>query len=151
MEPTPAASAVFPAIFGEVDLGDILGNIFGGGEVLAAAGKPIAAAKRLAAKILPSKQKSRLHEKPTKASAKKPLRVTRAERYETCGGSGAKPGTSATTCKTCGGAGQVRSQRGFFMMAQTCPTCHGEGKVIASPCSTCRGAGAVEKTSTLDG
>jgi molecular chaperone DnaJ len=33
---------------------------------------------------------------------------------ETCEGSGAKPGTGKTNCQTCGGAGQVRMQQGFF-------------------------------------
>jgi molecular chaperone DnaJ len=136
----------FSGDMGEVDLGDILGNIFGGAEGFSGGGR---ARRGQAARgeDIAIEAEVTLHE--AYEGAKKPLQVTRAERCETCGGSGAKPGTSATTCKTCGGAGQVRSQRGFFMMAQTCPTCHGEGKVIASPCSTCRGAGAVEKTSTL--
>ena len=82
--------------------------------------------------------------------AKKPIRIVRAERCETCSGSGAKPGTSSATCKACGGTGQIRSQRGFFMMAQTCPTCRGEGTIIQSPCSTCHGHGAVEKSTTLN-
>ena len=34
-----AASAVSPAIFGEVDLGDILGNIFGGAEAFGGGGR----------------------------------------------------------------------------------------------------------------
>ena len=59
-----------------------------------------------------------------------------------------KARTSAVTCKTCGGAGQVRSQRGFFVMAQTCPTCHGEGKVIHLPAGLPRSRGG-GKSSTL--
>ena len=33
-------------------------------------------------------------------------------RCDPCGGSGAKPGTSANACGTCGGHGQVRTQQG---------------------------------------
>lgn len=66
-----------------------------------------------------------------------------------CNGSGAKPGTAPVTCKTCGGKGQIRMQRGFFMMAQTCPTCRGSGETIQSPCPTCRGNGSVEKDSSI--
>jgi molecular chaperone DnaJ len=68
---------------------------------------------------------------------------------DTCGGSGAKPGTSPTTCTTCGGHGQVRMQQGFFAVQQTCPTCRGSGRMIADPCQKCRGQGRVEETKTL--
>ncbi len=66
-----------------------------------------------------------------------------------CGGSGAKPGSSPTTCTTCGGHGQVRMQQGFFSVQQTCPTCRGKGKMISDPCSSCHGQGRVEETKTL--
>ncbi len=66
-----------------------------------------------------------------------------------CDGSGAKKGTKARTCDTCGGVGQVKVQQGFFTIQQACPTCHGEGKVISSPCSSCRGAGRVRDTKKL--
>ncbi len=135
----------FSGDVGEVDLGDILGNIFGGAESFGGSARrrsPSARGEDIAVETDVSLREAY-------AGAKKPIRVVRSERCETCGGTGAKPGTSATTCKTCGGAGQVRSQRGFFMMSQTCPTCRGQGSVISSPCGTCRGAGAVEKASTL--
>jgi molecular chaperone DnaJ len=77
------------------------------------------------------------------------IRVPAAETCETCGGSGAKKGTSATTCDTCGGHGQVRMQQGFFSVQQTCPNCRGSGKVITDPCPDCRGNGRVQKTKTL--
>lgn len=67
----------------------------------------------------------------------------------TCDGSGAKKGTSANTCTTCGGHGQVRMQQGFFSVQQTCPTCRGKGKVISDPCGACHGQGLVEETKTL--
>ncbi|MBN3564001.1 molecular chaperone DnaJ [Aliamphritea spongicola] len=67
----------------------------------------------------------------------------------TCDGSGAKPGTSAKTCGTCGGVGQVRMQQGFFSVQQTCPTCHGEGQVVSDPCNDCHGQGRIEETKKL--
>ena len=66
-----------------------------------------------------------------------------------CNGSGAKPGTQPKTCHTCGGAGQVQMRQGFFAVQQTCPTCHGQGHVIADPCQSCHGQGRVEQTKTL--
>lgn len=68
---------------------------------------------------------------------------------EPCGGSGAKPGSSAKTCGTCNGHGKVRSQQGFFMVERPCPSCRGAGQVIAEPCTSCRGAGRVDKRKTL--
>ncbi len=77
------------------------------------------------------------------------IRVPTMAECETCHGSGAKPGTSPTTCTTCGGHGQVRMQQGFFSIQQTCPRCHGSGKTIISPCPSCHGAGRVKHHKTL--
>ncbi len=77
------------------------------------------------------------------------IRIPALEACEVCDGSGAKPGTKAKTCTTCGGVGQVRMQQGFFSIQQTCPTCHGGGKVISDPCTACQGAGRIKKHKTL--
>ena len=77
------------------------------------------------------------------------IRVPTFESCETCHGSGAQPGTQASTCTTCGGHGQVRMQQGFFSIQQTCPACRGSGKVIKSPCTACHGEGLVRGTKTL--
>jgi len=77
------------------------------------------------------------------------IRIPTMAECETCHGSGAKAGTSATTCTTCGGHGQVRMQQGFFSVQQACPRCHGTGKIIASPCKPCNGQGRIKKHKTL--
>ncbi|HKB60947.1 MAG TPA: molecular chaperone DnaJ [Gallionellaceae bacterium] len=77
------------------------------------------------------------------------IRIPTMAECDTCHGSGAKPGTSPATCTTCGGHGQVRMQQGFFSIQQTCPRCHGTGKMITSPCPTCHGAGRVKHQKTL--
>lgn len=66
-----------------------------------------------------------------------------------CGGSGAKPGTSPTSCRTCGGAGKVRATQGFFTIERTCPTCHGRGETISDPCDACAGTGRTTQERTL--
>jgi molecular chaperone DnaJ len=73
------------------------------------------------------------------------IQIPRQEACDTCGGSGAAPGTKPTTCTQCQGRGQVRFQKGPFMMARTCGTCRGTGSIIATPCTNCRGAGRVRK------
>jgi molecular chaperone DnaJ len=77
------------------------------------------------------------------------IRVPTLVICNSCGGSGAKKGSSPTTCTTCGGHGQVRMQQGFFSLQQTCPRCHGRGTIISDPCSTCHGQGRVEDQKTL--
>ncbi|MBE9559879.1 MAG: molecular chaperone DnaJ [Proteobacteria bacterium] len=77
------------------------------------------------------------------------IRVPTMVSCKTCSGSGAKEGTSASTCTTCGGAGQVRMQQGFFAVQQTCPQCRGKGKMISDPCPDCHGQGRKQEQKTL--
>ncbi|MBC7520679.1 MAG: molecular chaperone DnaJ [Sandarakinorhabdus sp.] len=77
------------------------------------------------------------------------LEIEVAAACEPCSGSGAKPGTSARTCTTCGGQGRVAMRQGLFTVERTCPACQGVGQTIADPCDTCHGAGRVEKAKTL--
>jgi molecular chaperone DnaJ len=78
------------------------------------------------------------------------IRVPSWDKCDTCHGTGAKPGTSPTTCTTCAGHGQVRMQQGFFSIQQTCPKCHGNGKVITDPCQPCGGQGRIKRNKTLE-
>jgi molecular chaperone DnaJ len=77
------------------------------------------------------------------------IQVPTLVRCDVCEGSGAKPGSKASTCPTCGGQGQVRMQQGFFSIQQTCPRCHGNGTVITDPCTKCHGQGRTEERKTL--
>ncbi len=75
----------------------------------------------------------------------KEIEITRDETCSTCGGNGAKPGTSPTRCSSCNGTGEVRQVRqtilGSMVQVTTCPTCRGAGETIAAPCPTCQGRG----------
>jgi molecular chaperone DnaJ len=81
--------------------------------------------------------------------AEKEIVIPREETCETCHGSGAKPGTQPVTCKTCNGTGQVRTQQntilGSFTSARPCSACRGTGKVISDPCPECHGTGRVRR------
>ena len=59
-----------------------------------------------------------------------------------CGGSGAEPGTTVSTCPTCGGQGMVAQNQGFFSFSQPCPQCGGRGQIVETPCRICKGSGA---------
>ena len=52
-------------------------------------------------------------------------------------------------CGTCGGAGKVRAQQGFFVVERGCPTCQGSGETIADPCPACDGEGRALKRRKL--
>ncbi len=118
--------------------GDVFGDIFGGG---GGRGGPSRGSDLRYTLELTLEEAVR----GTTVKIKVPTLVT----CTTCDGSGAKPGTSPTTCQTCGGHGQVRMQQGFFSVQQTCPTCRGTGKIISDPCRQCGGQGRIEETKTL--
>ncbi len=77
------------------------------------------------------------------------IEVPRLAECESCHGTGAAKGSSATACDTCGGSGQVRISQGFFQLQQTCPRCRGAGTIIKNPCDTCLGQGRVRRTRKL--
>ncbi len=79
----------------------------------------------------------------------KEISIRRHESCETCAGSGASAGSSKSHCPQCGGRGQVTTQRGFFMVSQTCPRCRGVGHVIEKPCKACSGSGLAEKAARI--
>lgn len=83
----------------------------------------------------------------------KEVTVRTAVACGTCSGSGATPGTSATTCAQCAGAGEVRTVRqsllGQMVTSRPCPRCGGRGESIPSPCAACRGEGRVADDRTL--
>lgn len=79
----------------------------------------------------------------------KEIRYNRAAPCKHCSGSGAEPGSKKVTCPTCGGAGQVSSNRGFISFRQACPSCHGAGQKIEKPCGSCRGEGREMERSTV--
>lgn len=79
----------------------------------------------------------------------KEINVNRMENCDVCHGSGAKAGTSATTCKHCNGSGQVQYKQstpfGQFVNIKSCDVCQGEGRIITDPCTKCGGKGRIRK------
>lgn len=68
--------------------------------------------------------------------------VQAEESCESCGGTGAKPGTSPVSCPACGGSGYISQGQGPFGISRPCPRCAATGKIIEDPCGTCRGRGS---------
>lgn len=84
---------------------------------------------------------------------RKEVDVNRLEECQTCEGDGIKAGTSASTCSTCGGSGQlvqpVRTPLGNFQQVIQCPDCDGSGE-RSTPCGTCGGDGRVRRSKRLE-
>ncbi len=78
------------------------------------------------------------------------ISLSRHELCELCKGTGSKPGTGTTPCRTCGGRGQMAYSQGFFSITRTCPACQGAGQVIQDACTGCRGQGRIERERTLE-
>jgi molecular chaperone DnaJ len=79
-----------------------------------------------------------------------PLAISRLERCEDCGGSGAAKGSRPKTCPECAGRGRQRFSQGFLTVTRPCPVCGGEGKVIEKKCAECQGEGRRRATRRLE-
>lgn len=125
---------------GFADLGDIFGDIFGGGFREAPTGP----------------QKGRDVEYALEVDFEgaifgRAVRITinRETPCSTCGGTGFQPGTSPQTCPQCKGNGKVEGGVSFFKFSQSCPRCRGEGKINIVPCGKCGGKGSLLKAEEL--
>jgi molecular chaperone DnaJ len=121
------------------DLGDLFGGLFGGG---GGRGRGRARPQRGA----DLETEVRVSFDDAMAGTTVPVRIGGPAPCPRCGGSGAEPGTSPTTCPQCGGEGQIQVNQGFFAVSQTCPTCHGAGRVVQTPCTECHGSGSIRRT-----
>ena len=117
---------------GESPFGDIFGRGGGGG------GRRVRRGSDLRIKL-------KLNLEEVANGVEKKIKVKRHVSCNTCGGNGAKNGTSLTTCTGCNGTGQVRkvvsTMLGQMVSTSTCPQCNGDGKIISERCDTCAGEG----------
>lgn len=116
--------------------GDIFGDFFGGGQ-----------SRRRNRQERGADLRYHLNIKFEEAAfgTEKEISIKRKEACEICDGSGAEPGSKKQNCHTCHGAGEIRMQKGFFAVAQSCPTCQGQGVRIEKPCKSCKGSGRTAK------
>ena len=118
--------------------GDIFGDLFGGGQRSRRANNGPMKGANLRAAVHISFEEAVF-------GCEKELELTLKDSCITCGGTGAKPGTSPETCPKCNGAGQVvytqQSMFGMVRNVQACPDCRGTGKIIRDRCPDCRGTG----------
>lgn len=137
--------------FSSADFGDIFGDIFG--DFFGGGGRRSGRANNGPMKGANVRKGVRITFEEAVFGCEKELDVILKEPCTTCNGTGAKPGTSPETCSKCGGKGQVvYTQQSFFgtvQNVQTCPDCHGSGKIIKEKCSDCGGTGYVSTKKTI--
>ena len=127
------------------DMGDIFGDIFG--DFFGGGGR--SSARRNGPRQGPNLRAAvRITFDEAIRGVDKELDIALKDECKTCGGSGAKPGTSPETCPKCGGRGQVvytqQSMFGTIQNVQQCPECNGSGQVIKQKCSDCNGTGYIK-------
>ena len=83
------------------------------------------------------------------AGSDQTITIEALAKCEPCEGRGSKGNSRPATCPTCGGAGKVRAQQGFFVVERVCPSCQGSGETIADPCAACDGEGRTLKRRSL--
>jgi molecular chaperone DnaJ len=120
-------------------LGDILGDIFGGGSRRRGPQHGNHLGFALEIELIEAFR-----------GCKKTVDIPRHELCPECDGGGARKGTKRSTCRQCGGRGATAMRMGPFQMQTTCTACGGAGSVISDPCHHCRGRGRVRVTRTID-
>lgn len=129
--------------FGDLGLGDIFGNFFGGQN---ARGQRQTRGNDVEARVEVSFEEAVFGTETT-------LRLHLEDTCEHCKGTTTEPGSSLQTCPKCQGAGQVtqvvRTIFGDIQQAAVCPTCKGAGKVPEKPCTVCHGKGTQRREQSV--
>jgi molecular chaperone DnaJ len=133
-----AGAGGFPAGGFASDIGDIFSNLFGRGR--GAGGGPAQMRGRDLESEVGLSFEQAVH------GAQITVSVPTTTACATCGGTGARPGTSPKQCPRCGGRGIDSQSQGVFSISQPCPECGGRGSVIEDPCTACAGIGVTEQT-----
>ena len=134
----PGAQSAEDFEFGDLGgLGDIFSSIFGrSGRRDDARGETLEALVEVPFRI-------------AMLGGKVPVTLPVTEMCATCGGNGAAPGATVSTCPECNGRGTISFGQGGFAVNRPCPQCRGRGKIPSQPCPTCRGAGEVRTERTV--
>jgi molecular chaperone DnaJ len=124
--------------FQDVDLGDVFGSFFGGGQRRS---RQPSGPQRGA----DTQMRLRIDFMDAINGKKLTIPIQYDESCLTCAGSGARSSSDLETCRQCNGSGRQRvRQRTILGMMETeavCDNCQGRGKKIKATCATCQGKG----------
>lgn len=132
--------------FGDIDLGDILSDMFGQGFGFSSGSKG-RSRKTRGSDVL---YKMDITFEEAMFGAKKDMTLDVTDNCDKCNGKG---GFHEKSCSTCGGSGTITRQQsslfGAFVSKSPCPDCKGTGKSFKEKCSDCKGTGKVRKRKTI--
>ncbi|MGI8867627.1 MAG: molecular chaperone DnaJ [Mycobacteriales bacterium] len=120
---------------------DMFGGLFGGGRGRTRTGTPIKGAD--------VETEFNLSFDDAVEGVTVPLRLASPHACPTCGGSGARPGTTPQTCPVCHGQGVTTRNQGAFAFSEPCRDCRGTGQIITDPCPDCHGTGQQDGVRTI--
>ncbi len=128
--------------FDGFDLGDIFGDIFGGGRR-----QQTKRGRDISIDIELSFQESVF-------GVTRKILLNKTSVCSRCKGQGGEPNTEYLTCKTCNGKGSIRDVKrtilGSIATERSCETCHGKGKTPKDTCKECRGEGVLKKQNEIE-
>lgn len=121
----------------EFDLGDIFGDVFGGG-----GGRRESRGRDISIDI-------EIPFRDAIFGTERRVLISKVSTCSGCAGTGAKQGSDMISCNTCNGKGTMRETRktlfGTFTSTRVCPACRGRGDVPKEPCPVCRGEGVAKR------
>lgn len=128
--------------FGDLGLGDIFGNFFGGSQ---------RANKQRRGRDVETTLE--LSFEQAVFGTETDISLNLDDECSHCKGSGAEPGHSTKTCSTCNGQGQIitstRTIFGNIQQQSICTSCDGRGKVPEMACRVCKGKGTERKSQKI--
>jgi molecular chaperone DnaJ len=128
------------------DFSDILGDLFGFGDIFGNARRGGSRAARGA----DLRYDLELSFEDAAFGITTKIKVPRNETCAECSGNGAQKGSGPIACPTCNGHGQVRFQQGFFSITRTCSPCQGSGQIVKNACKACHGTGRTAREKTIE-
>jgi molecular chaperone DnaJ len=140
-----AASAGFDPSAGFPDLGDILNDVFGFGDVFGGSRQRRSRAQRGD----DVRYDLEISFEDALRGLTADIQVPRLEECGRCKGKGAEPEDGLVTCSTCRGRGEVIYQQAFLSVRRTCSQCGGRGQIIRRPCKECKGEGHLRRERKL--
>ena len=143
--PTAAGNGGFDAS-GFPDLGDILSDVFGFGDVF---GRGQQQKRTRAQRGEDVRYDLEIGFEDSMRGLSVDIQVPRLEECGRCHGKGAEPDDGLVTCPICRGRGEVIYQQAFLSVRRTCSQCGGRGQIIRRPCKECNGEGYLRRERKL--
>jgi molecular chaperone DnaJ len=129
------------------DLGDILNDMFGFGDVFGGGNRQ--QRRTRAQRGEDARYDLEIGFEDSMRGLTVDIQVPRAEECGRCKGKGAEPEDGLVTCPTCRGRGEVIYQQAFLSVRRTCGQCGGRGQIVRRPCKECRGEGYLRRERKL--